>query len=1610
MLLSRAHRFTRTPRSNPTVTSSALLVLAALLPCLLLSVSPVTAVPVIQITSPTDQASVNPTGGPPDLVTVTYTVTGNTCPASRGSFSVAAYVNGTQVSCSGDCGCDGTTQSCNNFTGTLTLDGSAFSSCLNTIELKFNPPPFCPTLCLSLCSNLPPSNTVQVWQSNEGTCTPPKDCNRGQVGKPVDVASGAMYHEVTDLRIQGPAPIEFKRRFDSVSTYDGPMGFGWQHNFLMRLEAGGTGQEVLIDGQARRIYFAKTSGGAWDENRAEHLILTQPGSPPWRVTDKYQTKWEFDAGGRLTKIVDKNGNTVLLGYTGSNLTSIGQDTNIDGTADRAISLAYYGSVPDRIHTITAGGRTVTYTYNAGGNGNLELVQYSDGNSITYEYTDLSGIHRLTKAKDALNHVIEEHTYYNPSGQVHTTQSDSGNYAYTLTYDSPTQTTVTNSLGVDTVYTLDAFQGVVKQRTGPGCTSCGDGGSTVTIQYDEFRNPKVVTDGRGVITEMTYDVKGNVLTRKEAKGTARERTWTFTYHPTFNLPATISIPSVGACSNPNRLVTNSYDSANGDLLNELVVGCNDTTAVSTSTTFTYDGHGQIKTIDGPRSVVPNDVTTYDYYSDADSDPNKRARLQRVTNALGQPTNFSGYDLFGNIGSITDPNSVETTYVYDFMDHITERALPADGIAAEMHYDIVGNPDFLRLPNCVEMGAGCALTTDYTFDSVNRLKELTDPYGNKIAYTYDTEGNRIREEYKDPAAVAQRYTNFEYDTFNRLRHICFAAPTLGVCGSVFSEYGYYADGTRQTEQDPMAHLTTLDYDELKRPSSVTQTVNSIPQTTVYDYDRLDGLKSVTDPAGLGTTYTNGDLGWRLKTICPDNGTTNYGYDLAGNLTSTMNANGVTIGRSYDSLNRLKDVAYPDTTLNVSTTYDSMSVSFGIGRRTGMTYNTTDSVTYGYDRRGHATSEQKTTGGVAFTTGYDYDKSGNLKEIRFPTSDPAVRQGRVDYSYDKGERVSLVETQINGATSTVASGFQYEPFGPRTQLTFGNTLVDARSYDARYQIGNWTLGSFPTYVLDFAHTFNPDGNLATRIDHLDGTHVNDRGFTYDEIHRLTVASGPWGAGTLCAGSTYTYDKNGNRQCKGESGSMTTYSYTPMTNRLASSTGGELASYSYDNNGNITGDGIHNYQFNQADRLATVDSGATSTYTYDGENRRTAKAVPSMNTTLFFFDQSGRLLQEFVPGTGAGIDYIYLLNAPIARVDWSTEQSLGNVLLVTKSSPNLRLDWTGFPSASNTYVVRRKQVTNPNDKSFANPAAIGIVTDPTNVYDDPVLGDANRYDYRVFKRVKVESLYFYHTDHLGTPIAITDGSALLRWRAEYRPFGSLHTLSSSIPNQVRLPGQYEDSSAGLNFNWQRWYSARPGRYSSVDPVGIDSSDTNPFWYASANPIGRVDRNGMLSVRAANPAGCACWSWPGIDRSVRELCNADRLARIDKADESEVPGPLKSCLRRKCTDSTIEVTCDSPDCKGAAGFIYPRDAGPTEGQQRDPNLGRMTLCPSGLSGRSGRPIGSIVFHEASHLCGYDLFGRFNDILALHPTPECAACAAYPNDQGACDLCRSTHIKTYDRP
>jgi len=120
-------------------------------------------------------------------------------------------------------------------------------------------------------------------------------------------------------------------------------------------------------------------------------------------------------------------------------------------------------------------------------------------------------------------------------------------------------------------------------------------------------------------------------------------------------------------------------------------------------------------------------------------------------------------------------------------------------------------------------------------------------------------------------------------------------------------------------------------------------------------------------------------------------------------------------------------------------------------------------------------------------------------------------------------------------------------------------------------------------------------------------------------------------------------------------------------------------------------------------------------------------------------------------------------------------------------------------------------------------------------------KYDYEVFKQTKADALFYYHTDHLGTPIAMTSGSGVLMWQAEPRPFGDIveSLRHSDIPNNLRFPGQYFDAETDLHQNWFRDYSPKTGRYAEADPIGL-AGGTNPYSYAINNPAVITDPTGL--------------------------------------------------------------------------------------------------------------------------------------------------------------------------
>ncbi|MCP3936737.1 MAG: hypothetical protein GY708_15345, partial [Actinomycetia bacterium] len=253
--------------------------------------------------------------------------------------------------------------------------------------------------------------------------------------------------------------------------------------------------------------------------------------------------------GKLVELEDRNGNALTFAYTGLNLSSITDDFG------RVVTLQYDGS--NRLDTLTAGSRVIDYTY-GDAQSHLTRVDYPDGSFETYEYTDPNDVHNLTAVKDSYDRVVESHVY-NDQDQVRHTESESGNYVLDLSYVSPTETRVTRTIDGQaqppTTYHSDVFSGLTTSISGPGCASCGPGGGNSDIKSLEYdprlnltRVVKEVVSTQGglqdVVTEMTYDVWGKLLSRTKAVGTPRQQVTTYEQYSPFNQPGLIRRSTVG----------------------------------------------------------------------------------------------------------------------------------------------------------------------------------------------------------------------------------------------------------------------------------------------------------------------------------------------------------------------------------------------------------------------------------------------------------------------------------------------------------------------------------------------------------------------------------------------------------------------------------------------------------------------------------------------------------------------------------------------------------------------------------------------------------------------------------------------------------------------------------------------------------------------------------------------------------------------------------------------------------------------------------------------------------------------------------------------------------
>jgi RHS repeat-associated protein len=338
-----------------------------------------------------------------------------------------------------------------------------------------------------------------------------------------------------------------------------------------------------------------------------------------------QTRYDYDALNRMTKITDALGGQTQLAYDGNgNVLSL--------TDARGNTTSYTYSSMDRVATRTDPlTRQESYGYDSNGNRNAftdrkgqvtstiydaldrpTLVTYQDGsttgymwdagNRLTQIVDSLSGA--TTRTYDGLDRLIQEVTLQGMISYI---------------YDAAGRRVSMTVLGQPSAsYTYDAADRLMQIT---------QGSATVTITYDNANRRTSVTLPNGVSTEYAYDASSRLTGLAYKLGTATLGTLTYTYDTVGN--RTVLGGTWARTGLPAALTSAIYNAANQQLTFE-------------NTALSYDVNGNL-TSDG----------TNTYTWDA------RNRLASI--AGGSAASFQ-YDAQGRRTSKT-VNAIQTGFLYD-----------------------------------------------------------------------------------------------------------------------------------------------------------------------------------------------------------------------------------------------------------------------------------------------------------------------------------------------------------------------------------------------------------------------------------------------------------------------------------------------------------------------------------------------------------------------------------------------------------------------------------------------------------------------------------------------------------------------------------------------------------------------------------------------------------------------------------------------------------------------------------------------------------------------------------------------------------------------------------
>jgi len=808
------------------------------------------------------------------------------------------------------------------------------------------------------------------------------------------------------------------------------------------------------------------------------------------------------------------------------------------------------------------------------------------------------------------------------------------------------------------------------------------------------------------------------------------------------------------------------------------------------------------------------------------------------ALGNPVDamLRCYDAFARpVLEVGPAGLYETDWAYATIEatpgvavglEVTERRLASAGVYRSSTLETDG---FTRGVRSTEDGAGGrTIVVERTIDALGRLG-----------------GDTLPHFLGDPAPIRSVF----YDALDRVTRVDLPSP-LGGTSSFVSIHAPGGVHGLVEESDPNGVTRQTLRDVFGRAVEVQEIEGTATHTTVYDYDVLGQLAQVTD-SELNETHVHFDvLGRRDRLIDPDAGEIDFDWDVNGNLASRCLLVGGVCSEPvtwvYDDLDRpvARRISGVD---EVTWAYDDgtngLGLLYGRGDASGA-YAATE-----YDLLGRVTAEgyQRAGKNHAFTN--TYGLLGQLATRKYPN-------GTI-VSWVRDARGFL--TGIESGAGEYATAIDWDAQGRLVAWTAGNGVETRVDLDPDTSlIEGIRVGPPGSELADLSYQLDAGFRVEHIVDELDP--ARNRSFVYDDLGRLSTATGPYDPGLAPATLEYGYDPIGNMTCMAASD-------------VNGCVGGRTAVFPAPGPGvarphaPIAIDGVPT-GYDDAGNLTSVGNRA---YTYDvhGELERVEEAGATLAT--FEYDASGRLAQIDVPGAGAprylmtedfewdaalGLARIHVLldGQTIATDERSYNGSPPSGGGCSSLAPALALDGPEGPLGllflllPGVWLVVRPAALRLRAEGRLGRAGMAVATSGAFLAFVSTPAPFGRLGGGEAWAASPAGVVYYHRDHLGSSVVLTDAQGLELERHHYRPFGDLVPGGPAAPPEFGFTGQRFEPTVGLYDYGARWYDPSVGRFLQPD-VLVSAPQLpqtlNRYAYVANDPINFKDPTGEFAILA---------------------------------------------------------------------------------------------------------------------------------------------------------------------